>query len=412
MSTVATASLDIQKIREQFPVLDQEVNGKKLIYFDNAASSQTAKSVVDGLLQFYEKDHANIHRGIHTLAERSTKAYEETRERVHQFINSAEADEIIFTKGTTESINLVAQAWGSEFLREGDEILISQLEHHSNIVPWQLAAQRTGAVIKVIPINEKGEILLDEYEQLLSAKTKLVAVNYVSNSLGTINPVKEIIELANKYGATTMIDAAQAAPHVKIDVQALNCDFLALSSHKMYGPTGVGVLYGRREILEAMPPYQGGGEMIKDVSFSGTTFNDIPYKFEAGTPNIGEVIAFKYAMDFIEELGHENIQAYEHELLEYANDKLKKIPGFTPIGTADNKASVISFLIQNVHPYDLGQLLDARGIAVRTGHHCTQPLMDFMEIDGTVRASFAVYNTKEEIDIFCEALEKIVARFS
>ncbi|MEQ9467076.1 MAG: cysteine desulfurase [Ekhidna sp.] len=411
MSTVTTA-IDIKKIRSQFPILDQEVNGKPLIYFDNAASSQTAKSVVDALVNFYEKDHANIHRGIHTLAERSTKAFEETRERVHQFINSAEADEIIFTKGTTESINLVAQAWGSKFLKSGDEILISHLEHHSNIVPWQLAAERTGAIIKVIPINEKGEILIEEYKKLLSTKTKLVAVNYISNSLGTINPVKEIIAEAIKVNATTLIDAAQAAPHIKIDVQELNCDFLALSSHKMYGPTGVGVLYGRREVLEATPPYQGGGEMIKDVSFSGTTFNDIPYKFEAGTPNIGGVIAFKSAMDFIDEIGHEAIQAYEHELLEYATDRLNQIPGFTPIGTAENKASVISFLIDNVHPYDLGQLLDVKGIAVRTGHHCTQPLMDFFEIDGTVRASFAVYNTKEEIDVFCESLQKIVERFS
>lgn len=411
MST-PTTTLDINKVRAEFPVLNQEVNGKPLIYLDNAASSQTAKSVVDALIQFYEKDHANIHRGIHTLAERSTRGFEATRERVHKFINSAEVDEIIFTKGTTESINLVAQSWGSKFLKAGDEIMISQLEHHSNIVPWQLAAERTGAIIKVIPINEKGEILMDEYRKLLSAKTKLVAVNYVSNSLGTINPVKEIIELAIAQGATTMIDAAQAAPHIKIDVQDLNCDFLALSSHKMYGPTGVGVLYGRRDILEATPPYQGGGEMIKDVSFDGTTFNDIPYKFEAGTPNIGEVIAFKYAMDFIDGIGHENIQAYEHELLEYANDKLNAIQGFRPIGTASNKASVISFLIDNVHPYDLGQLLDAKGIAVRTGHHCTQPLMDFLKIDGTVRASFAVYNTKEEIDVFCESLQKIVERFN
>ena len=409
--SATTTAIDIQKIRNQFPVLNQEVNGKPLIYFDNAASSQTAKSVVDALIQFYEKDHANIHRGIHTLAERSTKGFEATRERVHRFINSAEADEIIFTKGTTESINLVAQSWCTKYLKQGDEILVSQLEHHSNIVPWQLAAERTGAVVKVIPINQKGEILIDEYKKLLGPKTKLVAVNYVSNSLGTINPIKEIIELAVVQGATTLVDAAQAAPHITIYVQELNCDFLALSSHKMYGPTGVGVLYGRREVLEAMPPYQGGGEMIKDVSFSGTTFNDIPYKFEAGTPNIGEVIAFKYAMDFIEETGHENIQAYEHELLEYANEKLNKIPGFIPIGTAENKASVISFLIKDVHPYDLGQLLDVKGVAVRTGHHCTQPLMDFLEIDGTVRASFAVYNTKEEIDVFCESLQKIVERF-
>lgn len=411
MPTV-TSSIDIQKIRSLFPVLEQEVNGKPLIYFDNAASSQTVKSVVDALTHFYEKDHANIHRGIHTLAERSTKAYEETRERVSEFINAGEADEIIFTKGTTESINLVAQSWGSKFLSEGDEILISQLEHHSNIVPWQLAAERLDAVIKVIPINDKGEILLDEYKKLLSSKTKLVAVNYISNSLGTINPVKEIIEAAQNVGAITLIDAAQAAPHIQIDVQELNCDFLAFSSHKMYGPTGVGVLYGRRDLLEAMPPYQGGGEMIKDVSFSGTTYNDIPYKFEAGTPNIGDVIAFKYAMDFIDELGHENIQAYEHELLEYANNRLESIPGFNAIGTADNKASVISFLIENVHQYDLGQLLDIRGVAVRTGHHCTQPLMDHLGIDGTVRASFAVYNTKEEIDVFCDALQSIVKKFS
>ncbi|MEP0987787.1 cysteine desulfurase [Ekhidna sp.] len=406
------STLDIQKIRDQFPVLDQEVNGKPLIYFDNAASSQTVKSVVDSLTQFYERDHANIHRGIHTLAERSTKAFEETRERVHKFINSEEVDEIIFTKGTTESINLVAHSWARKFLNEGDEILISQLEHHSNIVPWQLAAEQTGAVIKVIPINRKGEILVDEYKKLLNSKTKLIAVNYVSNSLGTINPIKELIKAAQEIGATTLIDAAQAAPHVKIDVQELNCDFLALSSHKMYGPTGVGVLYGRRDILEAMPPYQGGGEMIKDVSFSGTTYNDIPYKFEAGTPSIGDVIAFKYAMDFIDDIGHENIQVYEHELLVYANSKLEDIEGFIPVGTATEKASVISFLLKNVHPYDLGQLLDVRGIAVRTGHHCTQPLMDFLEIDGTVRASFAVYNTKEEIDVFCDALESIVKKFS
>ncbi|WP_424963740.1 aminotransferase class V-fold PLP-dependent enzyme [Ekhidna sp.] len=411
MPTV-TASIDIQKIRSLFPVLEQEVNGKPLIYFDNAASSQTVKPVVDALTHFYEKDHANIHRGIHTLAERSTKAYEETRERVSEFINAGEADEIIFTKGTTESINLVAQSWGSKFLSKGDEIVISQLEHHSNIVPWQLAAERSGAVIKVIPINEKGEILLDQYKSLLSSKTKLVAVNYISNSLGTINPVKEIIEAAQNVGAITLIDAAQAAPHIQIDVQELNCDFLALSSHKMYGPTGVGILYGRRDLLEAMPPYQGGGEMIKDVSFNGTTYNDIPYKFEAGTPNIGDVIAFKYAMDFIDELGHENIQAYEHELLEYANTRLESIPGFRAIGTADYKASVISFLIDNVHQYDLGQLLDVRGVAVRTGHHCTQPLMDHLGIDGTVRASFAVYNTKEEIDVFCDALQSIVKKFS
>ncbi|GAB4242058.1 MAG: cysteine desulfurase [Ekhidna sp.] len=410
METVMS-QLDIQAIRKRFPVLNQEVNGKPLIYLDNAASSQTVDTSVQSVCHFYEKDHANIHRGIHTLAERSTKAYEETRETVHRFINSSEADEIIFTKGTTESINLVAHSWGSANLKEGDEIILSQLEHHSNIVPWQLIAQQKGAVIKVIPINEKGELDLAAYKNLLSDRTKMVAVNYISNSLGTINPVHEIVSLALEKGAATLIDAAQAAPHTKIDVQELNCDFLAFSSHKMYGPTGVGILYGRRDILEAVPPYQGGGEMIKDVSFEATTYNDIPYKFEAGTPNIGDVIAYKAAIDFIDELGHEAIAAYEHELLTYATEKLNTIDGFQPIGTAENKTSVISFLVEGVHPYDLGQLLDARGIAVRTGHHCTQPLMDHLGIDGTVRASFSVYNTKEEIDIFCEALQSIVNRF-
>jgi len=409
---VIAPTLDIDKIRNQFPILNQEVNGKPLIYFDNAASSQTVKGVTEALIQFYEQDHANIHRGIHTLAERSTKAFETTRERVHRFLNTPEADEIIFTKGTTESINLVAQSWGSSFLKAGHEILISHLEHHSNIVPWQLIAQRTGAILKVAPINEHGEIRMDVLLEMLTPNTRMVAINHVSNALGTINPIKQIIDAAHKVGAHVLIDAAQAAPHLKIDVQDLDCDFLALSSHKMYGPTGVGVLYGRRELLEAMPPYQGGGEMIKEVSFEGTTYNDIPYKFEAGTPNIGDVIAFKYAMDFIDDIGHEAIGRYEHQLLEYASGQLQHIPGFRPIGTAQEKASVISFLVENIHPYDLGQLLDARGIAVRTGHHCTQPLMDYLNIEGTVRASFAVYNTMQEIDHFVEALDSIVRKFA
>ena len=404
--------IDIENIRKRFPVLNQEVNGKPLIYFDNAASSQTVDSVVDSVVNFYEADHANIHRGIHTLAERSTKAYEATREHVHKFINSAEADEIIFTKGTTESINLVAHSWGSVNLKEGDEIILSQLEHHSNIVPWQLIAKQKGAKIKVIPINEKGELDLAEYKKLVNEKTKMVAVNYISNSLGTINPVREIIDYAFQRGVATLIDAAQAAPHLKIDVQDLNCDFLAFSSHKMYGPTGIGILFGRRELLESIPPYQGGGEMIKDVSFEETSYNDIPYKFEAGTPNIGDTIAFDKAMSFIEEIGYEAIQSHENELLDYATNKLNQIKGFKPIGTAEKKASVISFLVEGVHPYDLGQLMDVKGIAVRTGHHCTQPLMDYLGIDGTVRASFAIYNTEEEIDLFCEALQQIVNRFS
>ncbi len=409
---VIESSLDVHAIRKQFPILNQEVNGKPLIYFDNAASSQTASGVVNALTRFYEKDHANIHRGIHTLAERSTTAYENTRKRVQEFINAAEVAEIIFTKGTTESINLVAHSWGSTNLKQGDEILISQLEHHSNIVPWQLIAEKTGALIKVIPINEKGEIKLDEYEALLSEKTKIVAVNYISNSLGTINPVQDIIKKAKAKDAIVMIDAAQAAPHQKIDVQNLDCDFLAFSSHKMYGPTGVGILYGKRGLLESIPPYQGGGEMIKDVSFDGTTYNEIPYKFEAGTPNIGDVIAFHEAMNFIEDLGYENIQAHEHRLLTYATEKISTIEGVRIIGEAQNKASVLSFVVDGIHPYDIGQLLDAKGIAVRTGHHCTQPLMDFFEIEGTIRASFSVYNTLEEIDYFFESLQSIVSKFS
>lgn len=403
--------LDVESVRSKFPVLDQEVNGKPLIYLDNAASSQTPSVVVKALQQFYEKDHANIHRGIHTLAERSTIAYENTRKRVRSFINAGEAEEIIFTKGTTESINLVANTWGMSNLKEGDEVLISQLEHHSNIVPWQLIAQKTGSKIRVIPINEKGEIILEEYHKLVNSKTKIVAVNYISNSLGTINPVKEIIKAAQSVGACTMIDAAQAAPHLKIDVRELGCDFLAFSSHKMYGPTGVGVLYGKRALLEEMPPYQGGGEMIKDVSFEETTFNEIPYKFEAGTPNIGDVIAFKSAMDFIADLGYEEIQSHENELLERATHSIKGIEGLSLVGQAREKASVLSFLIKGIHPYDIGQLLDARGIAVRTGHHCTQPLMDFFGVEGTIRASFAIYNTTQEVDFFSESLNNIVAKF-
>lgn len=403
--------LNIADIRKQFPILHQEVNGKPLVYLDNAATSQKPQSVIDALTHYYNTDNANIHRGIHTLAERSTTAFEETRKSVAKFLNANEVEEIIFTKGTTEGINLVTATYGRKFINEGDEIIISALEHHSNIVPWQILCQEKGAVLKVIPVNDKGELLMDEYDKLLSDKTKFVAVNYISNALGTINPVKEIIDKAHAVGAKVLIDAAQATPHVRTDVQALGCDFLAFSGHKVYGPTGVGVLYGKRTLLEAMPPYQGGGEMIKDVSFSGTTYNDIPYKFEAGTPNIGEVIALKAALDFVEELGLENIAAHEHELLTYANELLADVEGFRPIGTADNKASVISFLVDGIHPFDLGQLLDAKGIAVRTGHHCAQPLMEVFEIEGTVRASFSVYNTKEEVKHFVEALKSTVKMF-
>lgn len=404
-------AFDVREIRKEFPILHQQVNGKPLVYFDNAATSQKPKCVIDALNEYYNLNNSNIHRGIHTLAERATAAYELTRKKVAQFINAPEVEEIIFTKGTTEGINLVAASFGRNFIQAGDEIIISGLEHHSNIVPWQLLCQEKGCELKVIPINNKGEIIFEEYLNLLSNKTKLVSVNHISNSLGTINPVSEIINEAHKVGAKVLIDGAQAAPHVHIDVQALDCDFYAFSAHKVYGPTGTGVLYGKREVLEMMPPYQSGGEMIKEVHFSGTTFNDIPYKFEAGTPNIGEVIAFKEALDFVDRIGKDAISAHEDDLLKYATGLLNEVEGFIPMGTADKKAGVISFLIDGVHPFDLGQLLDARGIAVRTGHHCTQPLMDFFQIEGTVRASFSVYNTKEEIDYFVDSLKSIVGMF-
>ncbi len=404
-------SISVDEIRKEFPVLHQQVNGKPLIYFDNAATSQTPECVTNALIHYYQNDNANIHRGIHTLAERATTAFEETRKAAQRFINAGEAEEIIFTKGTTEGINLVAQAYGRKFLKAGDEIIISGMEHHSNIVPWQLLCEQTGAKLKVIPVQPSGEILLEDFDRLLTDKTKLVSVVYISNSLGTVNPVAEIIAKAHAAGAVTMVDGAQAAPHHQIDVQALDCDFLAFSGHKMYGPTGVGVLYGKRALLERMDPYQGGGEMIREVTFEKTTYNDIPYKFEAGTPNIADVVAFKAAIEFIEGIGFEFLHQQEMALLQRGKERLYSIDGFTPIGTAAHKTSVISFLIDGVHPFDLGMLLDARGIAVRTGHHCTQPLMDHFQIEGTVRASFAVYNTVEEIDTFAEALSEIVKKF-
>lgn len=410
MNSLTTSTLDIEKIRGRFPILHQEVNGKPLVYLDNAATSQKPDTVLEALSHYYKKDNSNIHRGIHTLAERATTAFEDTRRLIAQFINAPETEEVIFTRGTTESINLVASSFGRKFLNEGDEVIISAMEHHSNIVPWQMICAERGAQLKTIPVSDKGEILLDEFEKLLSEKTKLVAVVHASNTLGTINPVREIIKKAHGVGAKVLIDGAQASPHLEIDVQKLNCDFYALSAHKMYGPTGTGILYGKRNMLESMPPYMGGGEMIKDVSFSGTTYNDIPYKFEAGTPNIGDVIAFAKAIEFVQELGKANIAEHELELLHYGNARLAEVDGFIPVGTAENKVSVISFMIEGIHHFDLGMMLDAKGIAVRTGHHCTQPLMDFFGIDGTARASFAVYNTKEEIDILVDGLKAIVAK--
>lgn len=399
--------LDIQHIRSQFPVLHQEVNGKPLVYLDNAATTQKPQSVIDALSQYYQKDNANIHRGAHTLAARATDYFEKTRLMVQQFTNAREAEEIIFTKGTTESINLVASTFGRKFVQQGDEIIISSLEHHSNIVPWQMLCEEKGAILKVIPINDKGELLLEEYDKLLSPRTKIVSIVHVSNALGTVNPVKEIIEKAHAVGAKVLLDGAQSSSHLSIDVREFDCDFFAFSAHKIYGPTGLGVLYGKREVLEAMPPYMGGGEMIKEVTFEKTTFNDIPFKFEAGTPNIADVIAFQHALTFVNDLGKANMVAHENEVLRYADEKLRTINGFIPVGEASDKVSILSFLIQGMHPFDVGMMLDAGGIAVRTGHHCTQPLMNRFQIEGTVRASFSVYNTEEEVDILYQSLSKI-----
>ncbi len=411
MSSFATTQLDIEKIRKQFPVLHQDVNGKQLIYFDNAATSQTPDVVINALSDYYSLDNANIHRGIHALAERSTAAYEESRKKVASFINADEPEEVIFTKGTTESINLVATAYGRKFLEAGDEVLISGMEHHSNIVPWQILCEQTGAKLKVTPVEDNGDLNMEAFRGLLSERTRIVSIVFISNTLGTINPIKEIATAAHNAGAKILVDAAQAAPHTKIDVRDLNCDFLAFSAHKMYGPTGTGVLYGKRALLEKMDPYQGGGEMIKEVSFEKTTYGEIPHKFEAGTPNIGDVIAFGTAIEFVEGIGHDMLKQHEDDLLAHANSTLRDIDGFTPIGTSNQKASVISFNIDGIHPFDLGMLLDARGIAVRTGHHCTQPLMDRFKIEGTARASFAVYNTISEIDDFVTALKDIVSKY-
>lgn len=400
--------MNTKQIREQFPILQQSVhNNKPLIYLDNAATNQKPKQVIDAIQNYYVSTNANIHRGIHFLAEKATAEYEDTRKTVQHFLNANEVEEIIFTKGTTDSINLVASSFGRKFIEKDDEIIISGMEHHSNIVPWQLLCEEKGAILKVIPLNEKGELIFEEYEKLLSPKTKLVSVVYVSNALGTINPIEKIIEKAHKVGAKVLIDGAQATSHIAVDVQKLDIDFYAFSAHKIYGPTGVGVLYGKRELLEAMPPYQGGGEMIKEVSFEKTTYNEIPYKFEAGTPNIADVVALKSAIEFINEIGIENIAKHEDDLLLYATEKLSAIEGLKIIGEASNKVSVVSFVFDNIHPYDLGMMLDAKGIAVRTGHHCTQPLMKFFNIEGTTRASFAVYNTKEEVDSLVEGILRV-----
>ncbi|HTF17744.1 MAG TPA: cysteine desulfurase [Chryseolinea sp.] len=402
------AGIRVDEIRQEFPVLHQKVNGRDLVYFDNAATTQKPASVIKALSEYYEGYNANIHRGIHTLAEKATRAYEDTRLAAQQFINAPHAEEIIFTRGVTESINLVASSYGKTFVNAGDEIIVSALEHHSNIVPWQFVCEAKAAHLRVIPVSDEGVLDLEAYKKLLGPRTRIVSVNHASNSLGTINPVKEIIRLAHEAGAVVLIDGAQASAHLEIDVQDLDCDFYVTSSHKMYGPTGTGFLYGKKHLLDAMPPYQGGGEMIKEVTFAKTTYNELPYKFEAGTPNIADVVALRFAMEFIQRLGKDNIATHEHELLEYATARVSGVNGVRLVGTAPQKVSVLSFVIDGIHPFDIGQMLDARGIAVRTGHHCTQPLMDRLGIEGTVRASFAVYNTKKEIDALIEGLERIV----
>lgn len=401
------APIDIQRIRQDFPILDQMVNGKPLVYFDNAATNQKPIPVLNALAHYYEHDNANIHRGIHTLAERATHNFEASRQKIQGFLNAKHVEEIIFTYGTTDGINLVAQTYGRAFLKAGDEIIISTLEHHSNIVPWQMLCEEKGCILKVIPINDVGELLLDEYEKMLSERVKLVSCIHVSNSLGTINPVKTIIDMAHGVGAVVLIDGAQATSHIEVDVQALDCDFYVFSAHKLYGPTGIGVLYGKEAILNAMPPHRGGGEMIKEVTFEKTTYNDLPYKFEAGTPSIADVIAVKTAIEYMENLGTENIAAHEHELLTYATEQLSDINGVRIVGQAKEKISVLSFVLDGIHHQDTGVILDQLGIAVRTGHHCTQPLMHRLGIAGTTRASFAVYNTKDEIDRLVQGIQRV-----
>ncbi|WP_309614195.1 cysteine desulfurase [Flavobacterium sp.] len=399
--------LDINKIRADFPILNQKVNGKPLVYFDNGATSQKPQVVIDAIVDYYSRYNANIHRGVHTLSQLATDAYEQARNKIQQHFNAKHNYEIIFTSGTTESINLVANGFAS-LIKKDDEIIVSALEHHSNIVPWQMLCEHTGAKLVVIPMNYDGELLIDEYEKLLSDKTKLVVCNHISNGLGTINPIEFIIEKAHKAGAAVLIDGAQACPHLKPDVQALNVDFYVTSAHKMCGPTGVGMLYGKEEWLRKLPPYKGGGEMIATVTFEKTTYADLPHKFEAGTPNICGGIAFGTAIDYMNKVGFDNIATYERELLEYGTKKLLEIVGLEIYGTKDlnKKASVISFNLKGIHPYDVGTIIDKLGIAVRTGHHCAQPIMDFYKVPGTIRASFAFYNTKEEIDLMIEALKK------
>ena len=400
----------LKKIRDDFPILSSKINNHNLVYFDNAATTQKPKSVIDSISNYYKNYNANIHRGIHTLAEKATEEFEQTRSLIKNFIGASSTKEIIFTRGTTEGLNLISSSLVKFHLKEGDEIIISEMEHHSNIVPWQMIANSNKLTLKVIKVSKEGEINIDHFKSLITDKTKLVSLVYISNTLGTINPVQNIIKICSKHNIITVIDGAQSSAHKKINVKSLNCDFYVFSAHKMYGPTGVGVVYGKEKILEKMPPYMGGGEMIKDVTFTKTSYNDLPYKFEAGTPNIGDVIGFKEAIKYIEDIGIENIESHEISLKKYAEKAFNNIDGIKIVGTAKNKIGIFSFITKNVHYYDLGLLLDAKGIALRTGHHCTQPLMDKFDLDGTARLSLAIYNTTDEIDYFVDSLIKLMKR--
>lgn len=403
--------MDIQKIRNDFPILSREVYGKPLVYFDNGATTQKPRCVVDAIVDEYYSVNANVHRGVHFLSQKATELHEASRERVREFINARSTNEIVFTRGTTESINLLAYSFGEAMMKPGDEVIISTMEHHSNIVPWQLLAERKGISIKIIPINDQGELLLDDYEKLFTAKTKLVSVVHVSNVLGTVNPINKIIAVAHQHGVPCLVDAAQSIPHMKVDVQEMDADFLVFSAHKVYGPTGVGVLYGKESWLDKLPPYQGGGEMIQHVSFEKTTFNELPFKFEAGTPDYIGTTGLAKALDYISNIGMDQIAAYEQDLTEYGLRRLKEIPGMRIFGEAPERGSVISFLVGNIHHFDMGTLLDRLGIAVRTGHHCAQPLMQRLGIEGTVRASFGIYNTKEEIDVLVDGIQRVSKMF-
>jgi cysteine desulfurase/selenocysteine lyase len=401
------SALDVDKVRKDFPILERRIHGKRLVYLDSAATSQKPQVVINAISRYYEQGNANIHRGVHFLSEEATEAHELARRTVQRFLNASDPREIIFVRGTTEAINLVAQTYGRANVQAGDEVLITAIEHHSNIVPWQILCQEKGAILKIAPINDRGEVLLDEFRNLLGPRTKIAAVTHVSNALGTVNPVQRMIEIAHSKNVPVLVDGAQAVPHLEVDVQALDCDFYAFSGHKVYGPTGIGVLYGKAHLLDAMPPYQGGGDMISSVTFEKTLYNKLPYKFEAGTPDIAGALALAVAIQYLEDLGIDKVAAHEHDLLAYATERISTIPGTRLIGTAGDKAAVLSFVLEGVHPHDIGTILDQEGVAVRTGHHCAQPIMERFGIPATVRASFALYNTREEVDAFVESVRKV-----